>query len=165
MAQKRSPAEQKQVLQQIAKKYYKEPEFKKQIDQAYAKAKADQQVGPQLAQMEQQYGENQAKIIFAYQLLKSQSEKNATQQAQNQSSPYMAKMGTKLEYIALLNGHCPEGYEMFKKGGCIKCKKGTQLQLQQQLAAIKVKPRFNKCGGKAKKHLNGGTLNVLEPFL
>lgn len=57
-----------------------------------------------------------------------------------------AKMGSKLDYISLLNGRCPEGYEVekFLKGGCVKCRK----------KAMETNIFENKCGGKAKKRIS-----------
>jgi hypothetical protein len=39
--------------------------------------------------------------------------------------PRYSKLGSKLDYIGMLNGRCPEGYEVEKylAGGCVKCKK------------------------------------------
>lgn len=57
-----------------------------------------------------------------------------------------AKMSSKLDYISLLNGRCPEGYEVekFLKGGCVKCRK----------KAMETNIFENKCGGKAKKRIS-----------
>lgn len=60
----------------------------------------------------------------------------------------LAKMGAKLNYIKALKGECPEGYEMFKAGGCMKCmkkKNGDTINL--------VKEDMKKCGGKVKKRV------------
>lgn len=63
-----------------------------------------------------------------------------------------AKQGTKLQYIKRLRGECPEGYEMqtFRVGGkfCQKC----------------AKIEADKCGGKAKKHENGGEAPLVSEF-
>lgn len=64
----------------------------------------------------------------------------------------MAKQGAKLTYIKRLRGECPEGYEpkLYRTGGkvCTKCEK---LQA-------------DKCGGKAKKHENGGEAELVTEF-
>ena len=60
----------------------------------------------------------------------------------------LAKMGTKLDYLKTLKGECPEGYEKFKMGGCVKCakkKQGDTINL--------VKEDMKKCGGKMKKRV------------
>ena len=83
-----------------------------------------------------------------------------------------AKLGTKIKNISRLNGHCPEGYEVEKylAGGCVKCRKGKQLETM----VINSKKRFSKkendgdflkCGGKKariKKHDFGGILDYLR---
>lgn len=64
----------------------------------------------------------------------------------------VAKQGAKLSYIKRLRGECPEGYEpqKFLVGGkvCTKCAK---------IAA-------EKCGGKAKKHQDGGEAELVSEF-
>ena len=56
-----------------------------------------------------------------------------------------AKLGAKLSYVNILNGKCPEGFDLYKKGGCIKCKK---QQINKDIAniksQIKSKHRFTK---------------------
>lgn len=63
-----------------------------------------------------------------------------------------AKQGTKLEYIKRLRGECPEGYEArtYKIGGKV-CKKCEKIEAE-------------KCGGKAKKHENGGEAELVTEF-
>lgn len=64
----------------------------------------------------------------------------------------MAKQGAKLTYIKRLRGECPEGYEpkLYRAGGkvCTKCEK----------------IQADKCGGKAKKHENGGEAELVTEF-
>ena len=64
----------------------------------------------------------------------------------------MAKEGAKLQYIKRLRGECPEGYEAktYKIGGKI-CKKCEKIEAE-------------KCGGKAKKHENGGEAELVTEF-
>ena len=72
-----------------------------------------------------------------------------------------AAKGAKLNYIKVLRGQCPEGFEMnyFKKGGviCSKCIKKAQAQQATPKAekGTKVvrdfKAEMDKCGGKMKK--------------
>ena len=63
-----------------------------------------------------------------------------------------AKAGAKLIYIKRLRGECPEGYEpkLYRAGGkvCTKCEK----------------IQADKCGGKAKKHENGGEAELVTEF-
>ena len=63
-----------------------------------------------------------------------------------------AKAGAKLTYIKRLRGECPEGYEpkLYRAGGkvCTKCEK----------------IQADKCGGKAKKHENGGEAELVTEF-
>lgn len=62
-----------------------------------------------------------------------------------QSQPISARLGTKLEYINKLNGRCPEGFEVFRKGGCIKCKKKADSQSAANLkAGMRAPKRFGK---------------------
>ena len=64
----------------------------------------------------------------------------------------MAKQGAKLTYIKRLRGECPEGYEpkLYRAGGkvCTKCEK----------------IQADKCGGKAKKHEDGGEAELVTEF-
>jgi hypothetical protein len=64
----------------------------------------------------------------------------------------MAKQGAKLAYIKRLRGECPEGYEArtYKIGGKV-CKKCEKIEVE-------------KCGGKAKKHQNGGEAQLVTDF-
>lgn len=140
--------------------------------QAWGQAEAQQQgAGKQI--IAQALGENQQKQTIPPQTIGSMSQ---TYNAAPTPTPYgdtprYAKLGTKL---SKLNGHCPEGYEVEKylAGGCVKCRRGKQLQAM----AIKSKKRFKKeeggemdflkCGGKkAKKHLGGGIIDQLKNLI
>lgn len=165
--------QQQQELAQIAKQYQSNQEFKTQVDSAYEAAK--QQAPDQIAELESQYKE-QSKIVFAYIMMKQAKKKQAASKQKTSNLPGFAKNGSKLNYIGRLNGHCPEGYEIDKYllGGCVKCRKGKALSIQEQLANLKfqAQPRFSKCGakikkaeidkcgGKAKKHADGSRLTL-----
>ena len=61
------------------------------------------------------------------------------------SQPISARLGTKLEYINKLNGKCPEGFELFRQGGCIKCKKKANSKNAANLkAGMQAPKRFGK---------------------
>lgn len=156
MPAKKTKEQQQQQLAAIAKEYQTNEQFKQQIDQAYEAAK--QQSPDQIAQLESQYKEN-SKIVFAYMMIEQQEQQKANQpKAAASGLPMYSKEGAKLAYISELNGRCPEGYEVEKylEGGCVKCRKGRALQVQDFV----VKPRFSKCGGKAKKHADGSSLTL-----
>ena len=74
---------------------------------------------------------------------------------EQQSKTLSAKFGAKLNYVNKLNGKCPDGYEMFKQGGCIKCKKKAKDQnIANIKAQLKSKNRF------AHDDSKGGFLNL-----
>lgn len=154
--------QQQKELEQIAKEYSTNSEFKTQVDQAYEAAKS--QAPDKIAELESQYKEH-SKIVFAYIMMKQAKEKqtNAPKKKASRLSQY-SKNGSKLNYIGRLNGHCPEGYEVEKylMGGCVKCRKGKTLSIQEQLSNLKfqAQPRFSKCGGKAQKHADGSRLTL-----
>lgn len=79
-------------------------------------------------------------IQKAYQAYQSYKEKTASG-----SSAAIAKLGMKFNYVNKLNGRCPKGYTVFKKGGCLKCKKQKQ---DKSIANIKAqiinKKRFSQ---------------------
>jgi hypothetical protein len=58
------------------------------------------------------------------------------------SSAAIARLGMKLNYINKLNGKCPQGYNVFKKGGCIKCKKQKNKGIANIKAQLKTKNIF-----------------------
>ncbi len=60
-----------------------------------------------------------------------------------------AKLGSKLEHIKMLNGKCPEGYEVekFMKGGCVKCRKKLEKADKNFMNEF-------KCGGKSKMRVS-----------
>lgn len=78
-------------------------------------------------------------------------------QMMQQQQVQRAQRGTKLNYIKMLRGQCPEGYEMqyYKTGGRL-CKKCVQKAMSQG-GSISDDPidQF-KCGRKMKKKENGG---------
>ena len=107
-------------------------------------------------------------------------EMQASTQSQN---PVAAKFGAKLNYIRTLKGNAPEGMtvEYYKEGGRVQkkfVKKGAAGEKdgkkvisdfkKKACGGIKFKQRGGevpeeKCGGKAKKHQQGGSLNGI-PF-
>ena len=58
----------------------------------------------------------------------------------------------KLEYITLLNGKCPEGYEVekFMAGGkpCMKCKKKAAQKMKQGSVLDSIRAELKQKGGK-----------------
>lgn len=78
-----------------------------------------------------------------------------------------ARLGAKLDYISMLNGKCPKGYEVekFLVGGkpCMKCKKAREAAMKKQsvIDSIKSEIEAKKCGGKTKKvkKENGGIVS------
>lgn len=91
---------------------------------------------------------------------------------QSMQQPQSAKHGAKLEYIKMLKGICPEGYELsyMAKGGtvcqvCKKAKQGTKVckpkVKKHQYGGISevvnnIRADVFKCGGKTKKMEEGG---------
>ena len=74
---------------------------------------------------------------------------------QMQQQVKSAKQGAKLNYIKMLRGQCPEGYEMtyYKKGGqlCTKCAKkaeGAALEEKNRLGGLNARPIADKKGSK-----------------
>lgn len=62
-----------------------------------------------------------------------------------ESKTISAKLGAKLGYINQLNGKCPKGYDAFKKGGCIRCKKKVAAKKAANLkASLNAPKRFGK---------------------
>ena len=81
----------------------------------------------------------------------------------------VAKNGTKLDYITMLNGACPDGYEVekFLVGGktCQRCKKkAAKMQSGSTMSNIRQEIESKKCGGKTKKKKmqEGGKYNEDE---
>lgn len=128
----------------------------KQIQELLLKTAQQNQ---ELAAMVKEDPEN-TMVLFAYEVYKQEVKKNKEQATQSTepenvqyddsledmnnpplSSPISAKTGAKLNHIAYLNGHCPEGYEMqyYRVGGtvCKKCAKKKEALLQSMA-----------CGGK-----------------
>jgi hypothetical protein len=93
----------------------------------------------------------QPKQVFAL-VQQMAAKKNPAAQRAQQALAQMAKEGAKLQYIKKLRGECPEGYEAktYKIGGKI-CKKCEKIEAE-------------KCGGKAKKHENGGEAELVTEF-
>ena len=73
------------------------------------------------------------------------------------SQTVSAKLGAKLDYINRLNGRCPEGFEMFKSGGCIKCRKKADSKNAANLKSnIVAKKRF---GNKEQRSANRAAMH------
>ena len=108
------------------------------------------------------------------------------QQQQQPQGPVAAKFGAKLNYIRTLKGNAPEGMEVvyYKEGGQMKKKfvksagGAKEKDGKKEIANFKKQRGCNgfktkkenggelpveKCGGKAKKHQQGGSLNRI-PF-
>ena len=74
-----------------------------------------------------------------------QAYQNYKKQGSTEQQPTYAKLGAKINYINKLNGKCPEGYDMYKEGGCLKCKKKKAAKdLAEIKTQMKIKNRFGK---------------------
>lgn len=119
-----------QELSQFVQRYKEDDNFKKQVDQIYAKVES--QIDPKvLSQLKGQLGEN-VKPYVVYSVQK--------QQQKQKSSMY--RNGSKFQ--------CPGGYTInrFKKGGrCLKCERGKKITELQEIIS-------QACGGKTKKRVS-----------
>lgn len=103
----------------------------------------------------QELGEEGLKQLYqVYQQVKGQGQQGLqilkqTYNKMTGGQTMYAKLGAKLDYINQLRGVCPEGTEMYKSGGCIKCKKKKEQTAVQQF-------KSEKCGGKMKKRIVKG---------
>lgn len=81
-------------------------------------------------------------------------------QLMQQQQVQAAKFGAKLNYIRMLRGQCPEGYEMqyYKTGGRL-CKKCVQKAMSQGGSMSEDPIDQFKCGRKMKKKEQGGPVD------
>lgn len=133
-----------QIAQLVQAAMNGDQEAAKTIDQIMAAAKQGDQQAQQIAQLIQQVA---AEMQGA----------QGNPQAGPQDGAVMAQKGAKLAYIHSLKTGCPPGYEVtyYKKGGhiCKECVKKQQAKKAQNGMEVPEE----KCGGKARKHQNGGT--------
>lgn len=98
----------------------------------------------------QALGEEKLKALYEqYQQVKDKGQEGLQlmKQAYEQiTGATYAKLGAKLNYIKRLRGECPDGFEMFKEGGCIKCKKKEADAIDdfKKVAKARCGKRFKK---------------------
>lgn len=117
-------------------------------------------VGSSVAKQQgQQVGSEEQAMQLGAQALQAAWQKQGKQKGflrklvQQMTKAQKAEQGAKLNYIQQLQGRCPEGYEVekFLAGGCVKCRK-------KAAAALQIKPRFEKDGGKTAKNCGGARI-------